>query len=84
MFLPLLFTTMVSGDGISTHVLDMTTGLPGRGMKVEIFNQTMENEWNFLKELLVILLSMIIIYDSLTLNTTLKKSKFLFKLLDLF
>ena len=54
MFLPLLFTTMVSGDGISTHVLDMTTGLPGRGMKVEIFNQTMENEWNFLKELLVI------------------------------
>merc|ERR1712227_581330 len=28
----------------------MTTGLPGRGIRVEIFNQTTENEWNFLKE----------------------------------
>ena len=60
MILLFLLSSFVSGDGISTHVLDMTTGLPGRGMKVEIFNQTIENEWNFLKELLVILLSMIV------------------------
>ena len=33
------FAAYVASTGVSTHVLDLTTGLPGPGMKIDVFYQ---------------------------------------------
>ena len=33
------FAAYVASTGVSTHVLDLTTGLPGPGMKIDVYYQ---------------------------------------------